>query len=96
MAQAHGLHTDMQANVGGNELVRRCRRLWWTVYTLDRRFSSSFGVPTSLRDEDVTTPLPMPTDDDDDDESGTAQLLYVQICQLYGRVISSMLPLAEP
>jgi hypothetical protein len=91
MAQGHGLHKDLQADVGGDELVRRYRRLWWTVYTLDRRFSSSFGVPTSLQDEDITTPLPKPSDDDDE-ESGTARMLYVQICQLYGRVISSTLP----
>lgn len=88
MAQAHGLHTDLDVSVGGDELVRRHRRLWWTVYTLDRRFSSSFGGPTSVNDEDITTPLPNATDDNGN-EGGTARMLYVKICQLYGRVTSS-------
>jgi Fungal specific transcription factor domain. len=87
MAQTHGLHTDMQANAGGDELVCRCRRIWWTVYTLDRKFSSSMGVPNSLHDEDVTAPLPKANDDDN--ELNTARVLYVKICQLQGRVISS-------
>ncbi len=88
MAQAHGLHTDLHANVGGDDLVRRHRRLWWTVYTLDRRFSSSFGGPNSVNDEDISTPLPKVTSEEDN-ESETARMLHVQICQLYGRVTSS-------
>lgn len=86
MAQSHGLHTDMQANAVGPDLVRRGRRVWWTVYTLDRKMSSSMGVPNSLHDEDVTTPL---TTSMDSEINPTGQILHVKICQVLGKVVSS-------
>jgi len=58
MAQTHGLFTDIQENAIGTRLVTRYRRIWWTVYTLERSLGSSFGVPTGLDDEDITAPYP--------------------------------------
>lgn len=90
MAQSYGLHKVMQPGVGSEQLIQRCRRLWWTVYMLDRRFSSSYGVPAALHDEDIT--VPVPTAGQGADEGAIARKLYVKICQLQGRVISSMHP----
>ncbi|KIV89326.1 hypothetical protein, variant [Exophiala mesophila] len=88
MAQSYGLHKVMQPGVGSEQLIERCRRLWWTVYMLDRRFSSSYGVPAALHDEDIT--VPVPTAGEGADEGAIARKLYVKICQLQGRVISTV------
>jgi hypothetical protein len=76
----------MQASAVGNRLVRRGRRIWWTVYTLDRKLSSSMGVPTCLRDEDISTSL---TIDQETDAEMPGLILHVRISQLLGKVMSS-------
>jgi len=42
--------------------IQRCRKIWWTAYVLDRQMSSLMGLPTSVRDEDISAPLPVFTD----------------------------------
>lgn len=58
MALTYGLHRERPIEWPQGNSPERCRNLWWTVYVLDRNFSSSMGVPTSIRDEDITTSLP--------------------------------------
>ncbi|KAJ6442455.1 C6 transcription factor [Purpureocillium lavendulum] len=36
------------------------RDLWWTLYIMDRHFSSSVGLPMSVQDSDITTPVNPP------------------------------------
>lgn len=83
VAISHGLHWDVQAQDVGENLVHRCRRIWWTVYALDRRLSALCGTPNSLRDEDITTPL-LP------DANDPAFFLGVKISQLFGNVLSTV------
>jgi proline utilization trans-activator len=90
MAHSHGLHTDLQADVIGPQLVRRGRRIWWTVYALERKLSSSMGVPVLLHDEDLTTTLP---DAENSDVSATGQVIHVKIGRLLGEVVSSRMNL---
>ncbi|THX16393.1 hypothetical protein D6D17_02751 [Aureobasidium pullulans] len=54
----HGMHTDMQSQHIPEHHVRRCRNIFWTVYILDRQLSSLMGLPTSIRDEDISAELP--------------------------------------
>ncbi|KAJ0361631.1 hypothetical protein COL154_006743 [Colletotrichum chrysophilum] len=58
MAMNHGMHTDMPIMELGPELVQRCRKIWWTVYVLDRQMSSLMGLPQSTLDEGVYCQLP--------------------------------------
>lgn len=83
VAISHGLHWDVQAQDVGENSVHRCRRIWWTVYALDRRLSAICGTPNSLRDEDITTPL-LP------DANDSAFFLGVKISQLFGNVLSTV------
>ncbi len=39
-------------------LVQRSRKVWWTVYMLDRQMSSLMGLPLAIRDEEVSALLP--------------------------------------
>ncbi|KAJ5674525.1 Transcription factor [Penicillium maclennaniae] len=53
-----GIHRHVPEELGGPELSRRCRTIFWVVYMLDREFSALMGAPSSIRDEDITVRLP--------------------------------------
>ncbi|GKT61622.1 Zn(II)2Cys6 transcription factor [Colletotrichum tofieldiae] len=54
----YGMHTDMPVMDLGPGLVQRCRKIWWTVYVLDRQMTSLMGLPQSTLDEGVYCQLP--------------------------------------
>ncbi|OHE97279.1 fungal specific transcription factor domain-containing protein [Colletotrichum orchidophilum] len=58
VAMNHGMHTDMPIMDLGPGLVQRCRKIWWTVYVLDRQMTSLMGLPQSTLDEGVFCQLP--------------------------------------
>lgn len=58
IALIEGMHTDMPVKDLGEPFVQRCRRIWWTVYILDRQMTSLMGLPQTLRDEDISCQLP--------------------------------------
>jgi proline utilization trans-activator len=53
------MHTQMAHHGWSESRVQRCRKVWWTVYILDRQMSSLMGLPLAIRDEDVSAPLPV-------------------------------------
>ncbi|CAI7657233.1 unnamed protein product [Penicillium glandicola] len=66
---ALGLHRKWPAKVPNNgcsylELELR-RRIFWSVYTLDKYLSIMFGRPRLLHDEDIDQELPEETNDED-------------------------------
>ncbi|KAJ5434933.1 hypothetical protein N7491_005528 [Penicillium cf. griseofulvum] len=66
---ALGLHRKWPAKSSNNgcsylELELR-RRIFWSVYTLDKYLSIMFGRPRLLHDEDIDQELPNETNDDD-------------------------------
>lgn len=81
---SHGMHTSMQIQDVGENVVYRCRKVWWTIYILDRRFSSLIGVPNSLHDEDISAPFPIFPDS----QANTAVFaLHVKLAQALGMVV---------
>ncbi|KAJ5699073.1 transcriptional regulator family: Fungal Specific TF [Penicillium macrosclerotiorum] len=58
MAMAEGMHTQMPIEYLGEGMVQRCRKIWWTVYILDREMTSLMGLPQSINDDHVNTLLP--------------------------------------
>lgn len=50
------MHTEMGTLSLDQGYVHRCRRLWWTIYSLERQMSSLLGVPMAVADEFITTP----------------------------------------
>ncbi|KAF4902225.1 Thiamine repressible genes regulatory protein thi1 [Colletotrichum viniferum] len=61
IAQLEGLHTQLPEEALGSDTVARCRKLWWTLYIMDRHFSCSLGVPMNTQDIDITTLLDPPS-----------------------------------
>lgn len=86
IAISQGLHREL---IGGDltpDQADRYRAVWWTIYILDRRFSSLMGAPNSIQDEDITVPLP---------ESGhnthiaKALRVHVALSRLLAKVLGS-------
>ncbi|KAK2761328.1 hypothetical protein FQN54_001850 [Arachnomyces sp. PD_36] len=61
IAQLEGLHTQLPEEELGEATVTRCRNLWWTLYIMDRHFSSSLGLPMTTQDSDITTLIDPPS-----------------------------------
>lgn len=87
LAYSHGLHKDMRTASVSPDLAIRGARVWWTIYTLDRRLGSTFGAPPGIRDEDMTIPLPALLDQS---AEGNAHHIHVKICQVLGRVVTTV------
>ncbi|KAM5379070.1 hypothetical protein ACJA88_005630 [Fusarium oxysporum] len=73
IAQLEGLHTQLPDNELGSETVTSCRDLWWTLYIMDRHFSSSLGLPMSVQDNDISTPVNPPNVGSQDDSARSLQ-----------------------
>lgn len=59
LALAHGLHTSMESQHIGDAMLQRCRKIWWTIFVLDRQMTALMGVPLAMRDADITSELPV-------------------------------------
>ena len=58
IALFQGLHINMPTVQLGGRYVERCRRAWWTLYVLDHEMTILMGLPMSVRESDITCPLP--------------------------------------
>ena len=52
------MHTDMPVHYLGEALVERNRKIWWTIYILDRLMTSLMGLPQSIHDSQIHHQLP--------------------------------------
>ncbi|KAM6510353.1 hypothetical protein FALCPG4_017969 [Fusarium falciforme] len=86
IAATFGLHRERPLQTWGTEVTERCHRAWWTVYILDRAFSSSMGVPISIQDIDITTPMP-PRDGPRD---SIAMFIHVKLSTLISDVVGKV------
>lgn len=78
IAQAHGFHTDMPLERFGEHLLERSRRIWWTIYVLDREMSSLSGLPQSISDGEICAQRPrvaMPA------QRAAAIDMHIEICR---------------
>lgn len=56
-----GLHrSESYANMAEEEDRNSAMLLFWSVYTLDRRWSFGTGMPFALQDSDIDSQLPRP------------------------------------
>ncbi|KAG8361153.1 hypothetical protein FVEN_g689 [Fusarium venenatum] len=58
IALSQGLHRDIVGEFPDDIEVERYRNAWWTLYILDRKFSSLMGAPSSVHDSDISVPVP--------------------------------------
>jgi hypothetical protein len=86
MALVEGHHRAPPVVQLGQKLVDRCQNIWWTIYILDRKFSSLIGSPNAVNDEEITTPL---WDPKTCPQKEAALGLHVRITQVITRVLDS-------
>ena len=87
IALSHGMHAEIQSIDMGDHMVQRCRKLWWTIYNLDRKLSSLMGSPNLLNDQDITTPLPVFTESN---ATTDAFAMNVKMSRLLGHVVGTV------
>ena len=88
-ALAYGMYTDMPVVHLGESHVQRCRKIWWTVYILDRQMTSLMGLPQSIQDGDVDCQLPVYQGS----PQRTASLgLHIKLARLIAEVNNSKTP----
>ncbi|KAH7157361.1 fungal-specific transcription factor domain-containing protein [Dactylonectria estremocensis] len=68
IAQSIGLHVESSSSKprSATDLERR-RRIWYSIYVLDRLLSLQLGRPTAIHDDDCSVPLPCRRTDGDID-----------------------------
>ncbi|KAB8271072.1 hypothetical protein BDV30DRAFT_214148 [Aspergillus minisclerotigenes] len=87
IAQAQGMHTDMSAEHLGDAIVQRCRRIWWTIYILDRQMTSLMGLPQSIRDDQLHHQLPYFPGSP---QKAIALGMQIKVCQIMEEINSSV------
>lgn len=86
IAQLGGLHTQLPEEELGSQTLMRCRNLWWTLYIMDRHFSSSIGLPMTIQDCDITISVDSPGTCSQQD---TTLSLQVKLSQLLSSILTS-------
>ncbi|OGM44511.1 Zn(II)2Cys6 transcription factor [Aspergillus bombycis] len=87
IAQAQGMHTNMSAEHLGDAIVQRCRRIWWTIYILDRQMTSLMGLPQSIRDDQLHHELPYFPGSP---QKAIALSMQIKVCQIMDEISSSV------
>ncbi|RMZ46136.1 C6 transcription factor [Aspergillus flavus] len=87
MALVEGHHRAPPVEQLGQKLVDRCQNIWWTVYILDRKFSSLIGSPNAVKDDEITTTL---YDPKSCHQKEAALSLHVRITQVITRVLDTV------
>ena len=86
MALEHGMHTEMRSQQVDPVLAQRCRKVWWTVYILDRQMSSLMGVPMGISDELISAELPTFSGHL---ERSTAMNIQIQLSRVLAQILNS-------
>ncbi|KAK5461123.1 Transcriptional activator [Exophiala xenobiotica] len=87
MAISLGLHQEVDDPM--MDLVERehRRRVWWSVYSMDRIISVKSGNPVSIHDEDIDVSWPSPIPGVDQNLSPPRVLAhYTQLSRILGRI----------
>lgn len=103
IAQSIGLHVESKTSKprGPVELERR-RRIWYSIYVLDRLLSLQLGRPPAIHDEDCSVPMPSRRGDTDIDwtssiiepvegpSTGDYFVAVIEFSRIVGRVLSDI------
>ncbi|RMJ09437.1 hypothetical protein CDV36_010928 [Fusarium kuroshium] len=88
IALTQGYHRDL---IGGSPDcstdVSRYRSVWWTLYILDRKFSTLIGAPSSIHDSDISVPLPKPHQSA---QKSCALDMHVRLSRLLAKVLNTV------
>ncbi|KAL4913252.1 hypothetical protein BDW62DRAFT_205681 [Aspergillus aurantiobrunneus] len=87
IALAQGMHTDMPVQHLGEAAVQRCRKIWWTIYVLDRQMTSLMGLPQSIQDNQIHHQLPSFPGSP---QKVVALSMQIRMCQIIAEINSTV------
>ncbi|KAL4818798.1 hypothetical protein BDW67DRAFT_155980 [Aspergillus spinulosporus] len=87
IALAQGMHTDMPVQHLGEALVQRSRKIWWTIYVLDRQMTSLMGLPQSIQDSQIHPQLPSFPGSP---QKVVALSMQIRMCQIIAEINSTI------
>ena len=85
IALATGMNRETPPGVLSRSECEHRRRLWWTLYIIDRKLSINMGAPLSITDKDIDISLPS---HDDLRFSNTGLCIHAKLAVLEGKVMS--------
>lgn len=85
MAISLGLHQEVVDQAMGPDERERRRRVWWSVYSMDRLLSLTSGRPFSIQDADINLVLPSRIGDEDPRVSSILAC-YAQLSKIQGTI----------
>ena len=102
LAQSHGIHMKQLTAKMPRVEAELLHRLWWTIYFLEKHFTMSFGLPSMIDDDAITTPLPVYNPELEGEIAGTcftrtqAELLLIwsKISRITSTSTSSSMPMS--
>ena len=83
----HGYHTNIPRGTFEDSALERSRKVWWTVFNLERQMSVLMGIPSGVSNQDITAPLP--SYPESLNRSAT-MAIHVKLSQAFGIVVDSM------
>lgn len=86
IALAQDMHTDMPVEHLREALVQWCRKIWWTIYVLDRQMTSLMSLPQSVRHDQLQYQLPSFIEHP---QRVVALDLQIKMCQIIEEISSS-------
>ncbi|KAH8777662.1 fungal-specific transcription factor [Diaporthe sp. PMI_573] len=90
MAITLGLHQEPTlAGIDGESNEHR-RRVWWSVYSLDRIHSAKSGNPITIQDEDIGVELPSRLSSEPEFCPAVVLRHYTKLSQINGQIMTSI------
>lgn len=86
MAITLGLHQESASKELSEEIKEHRRRVWWSVYSLDRIQSVKSGNPITIHDEDIGVALPSKLPHEPDYSAAVVLRHYTKLSQICGEV----------
>ncbi|KAL2206858.1 hypothetical protein CC79DRAFT_1370256 [Sarocladium strictum] len=86
IALAIGMNRELPEGSLDDSEYKRRRRVWWTIFIIDRKLNVVIGAPLSIHDEDVDISTP---DELDLGVSNKSLNLHIKLAVLEGRVMST-------
>lgn len=90
MAITLGLHQEPTIAVIDEEAKEHRRRVWWSVYSLDRIHSVKSGNPITIHDEDIGVELPSRLSSEPESCPAVVLRHYTKLSQINGQIMTTI------
>ncbi|KLJ08058.1 hypothetical protein EMPG_16498 [Blastomyces silverae] len=90
MAISLGLHQEVSDNSLDDHAREHRRRLWWSVYSLDRILCVKSGNPLTIADEDIGVLPPSRLPDEPDICAATVLFHYTELSRILGKIMNNV------